>query len=47
MLYEVITLYGQLPHELKNATVVREQLALAYNRLAEAADKDSHLADIV
>lgn len=42
---KMIDLYGQLPHELKNATVVREQLALAYNRLAEAADKNSHLAD--
>jgi tetratricopeptide (TPR) repeat protein len=36
---KMLDLYAQLPRELQNATVALEQLALAYNRLAEAAEK--------
>ena len=36
---KMLDLYARLPHELQNATVVLEQLALAYNRLAEASEK--------
>jgi tetratricopeptide (TPR) repeat protein len=36
---KMLDLYARLPRELQNATVVLEQLSLAYNRMAEAAEK--------
>ncbi|MEJ2452870.1 MAG: TRAFs-binding domain-containing protein [Candidatus Thiodiazotropha sp.] len=36
---EMVSLYGRLPSELKNKPVTKEQLALAYNRLAEQSAK--------
>ncbi len=36
---EMVSLYERLPNELKNKPVAKEQLALAYNRLAEQSAK--------
>ncbi|MBI9089992.1 MAG: DUF4071 domain-containing protein [Desulfobacterium sp.] len=40
---KMVALYAALPRELKHATMVLEQLALAQNRLAEDAEKNTDL----